>query len=114
MKIDRKHDLAVAWQFVAKVPWPFLPEFRFHSVRRWRFDWADPDLKIAIEVEGVTYFGANIGRHQSATGIENDMEKYNRAIQLGWRVLRFSQRMIKADPVGVVEQIQKVILGDVT
>ena len=28
------------------------PEYRFHPVRRWRFDFANPEYKVAIEFEG--------------------------------------------------------------
>lgn len=108
-KADKKDTLRTAWLICTSgAEWPFVPEFRFDSVRRWRFDWANIALKMAIEVEGVTHYGAAIGRHQSAAGIEGDMEKYNRAAELGWVVLRYSQRMIAADPHSIVQQITDV------
>lgn len=60
-------------------------EFRFHPTRKWRFDYALPEYKIAIEVEGGVWTG---GRHISPTGFLRDMEKYNSAAALGWRVIR--------------------------
>jgi very-short-patch-repair endonuclease len=68
-------------------------EFRFHPVRRWRFDFAWPDLQIAVEVEGVMPGGG--GRHQRFLGYEADLEKYNSATYEGWRVLRFTGRMVQ-------------------
>ncbi|MCQ2058689.1 MAG: endonuclease domain-containing protein [Bacteroidaceae bacterium] len=62
-----------------------IKEYRFHSVRKWRFDYALPDYKIALEVEGGVWTG---GRHTSPKGFLGDMEKYNTATILGWRVLR--------------------------
>lgn len=62
-----------------------VKEYRFHPVRRWRFDYALPTFKIALEVEGGVWTG---GRHTSPTGFLGDMEKYNTATLLGWRVLR--------------------------
>lgn len=59
-----------------------VPEFRFHPVREWRFDWAFPAVKLAVEIEGW-------GRHQTYTDYRGDCEKYNSAILHGWRVLRF-------------------------
>ena len=106
---DRKDDLRRAWAMATSEPWPFEPEFQFEPSRRWRFDWSSYWLKLAIEVEGVTYFGKAIGRHQSPQGYEADCEKYNRAAELGWCVLRYSQRQIAAKPVQIVEQILATI-----
>lgn len=68
-------------------------EFRFHEERRWRFDFAFPATKVAVEVEGATYTN---GRHTRGSGFERDAEKYNAAAMLGWRVLRFTARMVKS------------------
>lgn len=62
-----------------------VKEYRFHPVRRWRFYYALPSFKIALEVEGGVWTG---GRHTSPTGFLGDMEKYNTATLLGWKVLR--------------------------
>ena len=103
---DGKGAIVLAWRAVTNSQWPFVAEHAFAAPeRKWRFDWAHVAKKLAIEVEGVTYYGNGLGRHQSAKGIEADMEKYNSAIMRGWRVLRFSQRMIASDPHGVIETI---------
>lgn len=60
--------------------------------RKWRFDFAYPELKVAIEVEGGTWAA---GRHNTGAGMEKDMEKYNFAMLLGWVVLRFNDHMIE-------------------
>lgn len=60
-------------------------EYKFHPVRRWRFDYAIPSHKVAIEVEGGVW---TQGRHTRPRGFIGDMEKYNTATALGWRVLR--------------------------
>ena len=62
-----------------------VAEHRFEPLRRWRFDYAWPEAKIALEVEGGVFIG---GRHTSGAGFVKDMAKYNRAAVLGWRVLR--------------------------
>lgn len=62
-------------------------EYRFHPERRWRFDFAYPDLKIAVEAEGGVF---GHGRHTRGMGYVKDCEKYNQAVLLGWRVFRYT------------------------
>lgn len=59
--------------------------------RRWRFDFAWPGLMLAVEVEGGT---RGIGRHNWLDGYEEDCRKYNAAVRLGWRVLRYTTRQV--------------------
>ena len=75
---------------ISRLPVP-VQEYRFDPSRRWRFDFAYPDKKLAIEVEGGVYTG---GRHVRIGGFENDAEKYNTAALMGWMVLRFTPKMI--------------------
>lgn len=63
------------------------PEYHFHPGRKWRFDWAIPSLKIAIEYEGLM---SEKSRHTSVKGFTGDTEKYNAAQASGWKVLRFT------------------------
>lgn len=63
----------------------FVTEHRFHPTRKWRFDYAWPYYKIALEVEGGTWIQ---GRHNRGSGFIKDMEKYNAAAVLGWRVVK--------------------------
>ena len=77
-------------------------EHRFHKVRRWRFDFAWQDKKIAVEIEGGTFSG---GRHTRGIGFRNDCEKYNTATLDGWRVFRFPAEQIKTGaPLKVIEE----------
>lgn len=67
-------------------------EHRFAPPRRFRFDMCYPPLMLGIEVEGATWAH---GRHTRGAGYEKDTEKYNLAVLLGWRVLRFTGDMVK-------------------
>lgn len=60
-------------------------EFQFHTKRKWKFDYAWEENKIALEVEGGIFTG---GRHTRPKGFIGDMEKYNSAAVLGWRIIR--------------------------
>lgn len=67
-------------------------EYRFHATRRWRFDFAWPDCKLAVETEGGTFVS---GRHSRGAGMRADMEKYNTAAEMGWVVLRYDAQLVK-------------------
>lgn len=66
-------------------------EFRFHPVRRWRFDYAVPEIRLAVEYHGHAGFvGKGVSGHSTIKGLTNDCEKMNSAIAAGWRVLAFT------------------------
>lgn len=79
-------------------------EYRFHPTRKWRFDYAFPDHKIAVEIEGGVWVQ---GRHTRGSGFVKDMEKYNAAAELGWRVLRYSPKMVR-DGIAI-DQVMRMI-----
>lgn len=69
------------------------PQFAFHPDRKWRFDFAWPQRKVALEVDGGVHSG---GRHTRGTGFTEDIEKRNAAIILGWRVLHATGEHVKS------------------
>jgi len=83
-----------------------VTEYQFAPPRRWRFDVAIPNEKIAIELEGGIFTG---GRHTRGVGFLNDMEKYNAATALGWRVLRFAH--VKHNYSDVIRMIRETMEG---
>jgi hypothetical protein len=71
-------------------------EFRFHSERKWRADvYAEPKGKppMLIEIEGGAWIR---GRHTRGDGFTRDMEKYNTAAMMGYRVLRFTPQQVES------------------
>jgi len=48
---------------------PVVKEYRFHPKRLWRFDFAVPELMIAVEIEGAIFSKQRLG-HSSGTGIK--------------------------------------------
>jgi len=62
-------------------------EYRFAPPRRYRFDMAFPEHKIAVEYEGLV---SSKSRHTTLTGYSGDCSKYNLATCKGWRVLRYT------------------------
>jgi very-short-patch-repair endonuclease len=71
---------------------PAKREHVFAAPRKWRLDFAWPEEKIAVEVEGGTWTN---GRHSRGTGFAADCEKYARAAILGWTVLRVTSDHVR-------------------
>jgi hypothetical protein len=67
----------------------YQTELKFDELRKFRFDYAIPSLKIAIEYEGVF---SKKSRHTTVSGFSEDCIKYNLAVGLGWRVLRYTAK----------------------
>lgn len=85
-----------------KLPVP-QREFKFHPERRWRTDFAWPDRKVLLEVEGGLFVN---GRHSRGKGMEADMEKYNAAAAMGYFVFRFSERAVNnGEAVKFIESV---------
>ena len=96
-------DLLLFQLQAAELPEPVL-EFRFCPSRRWRADIAFPDAMLLVEVDGGSWVG---GRHVSGVGFEADLEKINAAQIAGYRVLRFTPRMVR-DGVAL-EMIERIV-----
>lgn len=83
----------------------FVTEYRFDNrakPRNWRFDFAWPECRVAVEVEGGVWSN---GRHTRGQGFISDIEKYNAAVLQGWRVLRYTSKAIKSgQAVNEIEQ----------
>ena len=85
--------------------WPSSADHDYRRGRAFRFDFAWPDRKLAVEVDGGTFTG---GRHVRGAGYERDVEKQNLAVTQGWRVLHFTQRQVTSGyALNVVEQALK-------
>jgi very-short-patch-repair endonuclease len=67
----------------------WVRELQFDPARRWRFDFAWPDLFVAVEVEGGQWIGGHGGRR-----FEQDCEKYAEAVIRGWGVIRVTTDMV--------------------
>ncbi len=68
-------------------------QVRFDPVRRWRFDFAWPAERLAVEVDGGLWIR---GRHSRPIGQRADMEKRNEAVLAGWRVLRVTREHLRS------------------
>ena len=88
-------------------------EFRFHGTRKWRFDFAWPSHKLALEVEGGAF---TAGRHTRGVGFTKDLEKYSEAAAMGWRIIRVLPRQLESEQtiawirrgLGSTEQVKEL------
>ncbi|ANN74594.1 hypothetical protein BAU08_05755 [Bordetella bronchialis] len=71
---------------------PVTREYRFAPPRLWRFDFAWPELKLAVEIEGGVW---TQGGHTRGAGYVKNLEKYNAAAALGWRLFRFHEGAVR-------------------
>lgn len=79
-------------------------EYRFAPPRRWRVDFAWPNVALLVEVEGGHWTG---GRHTRGAGFDKDCEKYNEAGLLAWRLIRVTSTHIKSGQA--VEWIKRAL-----
>ena len=88
--MSRPENLFALHVRAARLPVPER-EYRFCS-RRFRFDFAWPKQKIAVEIQGGIY---SQGRHSRGIGQESDYEKLALALIDGWQVLLVSPGQVK-------------------
>ncbi len=105
-KIKREFDRAEVFLRALEVRGLPRPEreWKFDAKRRWRFDYAWPQQMIALEVEGGVWTG---GRHTRGAGFLKDVEKYNRAAVLGWRLLRVTPDKLVS--FGTFEMLREIL-----
>ena len=89
-QVDELHGKVLA-QLVG-LPDP-ATELLFHPKRKWRFDYAWEEQKLALEVHGGIHSG---GRHTRGRGFVEDRAKMNEATLLGWTVLEVTPEHIKS------------------
>ena len=120
------------WRMLAPKNAP-LPrrEYVFAKGRHYRFDFAWPTIKIttvssptgggypnqvdshstravAVEIEGGLFIQ---GGHVRGAAYERNLEKYNLATTLGWRLLRFSPGMLERNPGACIAQVVRTLGG---
>lgn len=97
-KMTAKHKKSLEKDTIKTVLWvlkrensipDYVEEFQFHPIRKFRFDWAIPSIKIAIEYEGLM---SEKSGHTTISGYTKDCEKYNLACVCGWKVLRYTAK----------------------
>jgi len=73
----------------------------------WRFDFAWPERRIALEIQGAVWTG---GKHARGAGMVKDYEKANAAALLGWRLLYAEATMIRS--CAILDTLEAILLED--
>ena len=89
-QVDTLHSKVLAQ--LAGLPDP-ATALSSHPKRKWRFDYAWEEQKLALEVHGGIHSG---GRHTRGRGFVEDRAKMNEATLLGWTVLEVTPEHIKS------------------
>ena len=63
----------------------------------WRMDFAWPDAKVYVEIDGLGGVGGSVGGHRTITGFLRDIRKHNAATVHGWRLYRVTTLDIRGN-----------------
>lgn len=66
-------------------------------------DFAFPPFRVAVEVDGRRW-------HSDARSFERDREKHNALTSAGWRVIRVTERQVRADPQRVRDRVRGLLV----
>lgn len=83
--LERRFDQ----QLVTRGAPSYLREYYFAKDRDWRFDFAWPERKVAVEIQG--------GAHRIKGRFKADLPKRAAALLAGWRVLELGRDEIRSE-----------------
>lgn len=108
-KLEKKisDSAQIVAQIFTGLPAPLI-EYKFHPVRRWRFDYYFPQQKVALEVQGGIFIQ---GRHSRGASLLKEYEKLNEAAAMGIRMLYCTPQQLKK---GEILPVLKRALGITT
>lgn len=93
--------------FAPDIPAP-VAQFKFDPKRKWPCDYAWPESRLLVEIEGGTWVN---GAHVRPEKYAKDCAKYNRATELGYRVIRFTSDMLHNNPDSCIELVKRMVTG---
>jgi very-short-patch-repair endonuclease len=111
-----KEDLEIALltqirQLQLEEPLREFMAIKKESGRSFRWDFAWPDHRLLVEIQGDIWAGkrGEESGHTSGVGLLRDYEKNNLAVYYGWRVLFFASNTIHSgEAVNQIEQFLKL------
>lgn len=84
-----------------------VPQWKFHSRRKWRIDFAWPSIKVGVELHGGEFMKKS--GHTTGLGLAKDCEKMRHAQLNGWILLPFTGNEINSDPEQKIKEVIEAI-----
>lgn len=82
---------------------PCVRQYRAIHDRKWRWDFAFPDARLLVEVQGGLWLPKSA--HTWGAGLRRDYEKHNAASLVGWRIIYVTREMIEnGEALALIEQ----------
>lgn len=85
-----------------------LRQYHWCAWRRYRADYAWPEQRLMVEVQGGNWVA---GRHARGSGLEKEYERAGIAATLGWRIVPLSTTMIAEQPALCLELVRQALFG---
>jgi len=105
---DREQQFRLLWR-TFRPTWPDpVAQHVFHQTRKWRFDFAWPDLMVAVEIHGGIFQKSPSG-HRSISGMVKDMEKINAAQLGGWIVIQLHANDLDKRPFMAMQTVSEAM-----
>jgi very-short-patch-repair endonuclease len=93
------------WVTYAYHPWPALTGIEpQHTVLGYRLDFAVPERKFAVEVDGYAH-------HSDRHTFVRDRWRHRQLEIEGWRIVRFAGKEVMDDPRGCVEEAARAAVA---
>lgn len=135
---DLESKFLFYWRIIARDVTEPLQQYQFDDKRRWRIDFAWPDVLLGVEIDGAG--GGGYGRqvrchncgtvvrarlangapgkpllvpyasHASGAGLGRDAEKSNALAIAGWRLLRYTAKHMDENPSEVIGQVRDLLV----
>ena len=107
MKASLEDELALQLRAV-KLDGLFIRQFPWAQPygRKFCADFANATCRLLLEVEGGIWRRSGKGAHTGGSAVQRDCEKQNLAVETGWKMLRFTDKMIRdGSAIALVERL---------
>ena len=103
-----EHQFAQLWLYYFPEV-DLYSEYKFSKKRKFRADFAHPQAKVIIEIQGGIWQKSG---HSSGKGITRDAEKLNLATAEGWAVFFLPESLIAEEQLQAIAQTIKSRLSE--